>query len=241
MTIESKGYVATTEDITALAKSLYAATATLLNGRTTYLRALVGTTIKELGGKPRTVPARGRKPATSPETTGLQLQALETVHMRFYEAVEQVAMLGLPNTKDRALELNRKTNFARTAMSSIRAWIKAGNDITTLPVAQVTKRSLLVERAIRPKSATRLRRALEVRSKSFVAALLELAETDKAAALGELELLMGQMAAQAVALGATAVTSPARASKEHRPYKTGGRVFVPVSETQVIRQQERPS
>jgi CHASE3 domain sensor protein len=241
MTIERKGYVATEADINTLSKSVYEADAQVSEGRTSYLRALVATTVNELGATPRLRAARTPKNKLTPDETAKQLDVLATVHERFYAVVTQVASDYIPGGKDKAQELNRKTNFARTAMSAVRRWVKAGNDLTGLPIHQVTKRSFATERVAAPKSAARLQRTLEARSKAFMSTALELIEADKDAALSELELLMGQLASQIVELSGSAVTDPRKAAEQHRPLRTGGSMFIPVSETQILRQQARPS
>lgn len=241
MSIASKGYVANADEIHALSKTILAAEASSETGRGTYLRALVATTQKELGAKPRSRGATGRKAKISDAGIAEQVAALNAVHERFYEAVTRAASEGLPGGTARAPELNRRTNFARSSLSTVRSWIKAGNDVTTLVVGRLTKSALRTERAVRPKQAGRLRRSVEARSKAFMVSVLELAEADKPAALNELELLIGQLTTQMVTLGGTAVTSAARATAEHRPLKMGGRMFIPVTETQVLRQLRQPS
>lgn len=239
MTIESKGFIATVADITALAQSLLNADGAVTQGRQTYLRALVATTIADLGAKPRK--HNGKAPLLAAEGISRQVGALAAVHERFYNAVLAVASEKLPSGKDRAVELNRRTNFARTSLSTVRAYVRAGHDLTYLVAARLTKRALDIERQPRAVSAGRLKHQLEVRSKAFMASLLAVSETDKATAIGEIELLMGQLAAQLTALGVASVRSPERSAETGALLKTKGRIFVPVTATQVLRQRANPS
>lgn len=239
MNTKKADHVANAAQIRELTTGLLNATATIDTGRTSYLRYLAGTTIAELGAKPRL--HGGRSPKVTPESVATQLIALEAVHARFYEAVTEAASVGLPGPTLRAKELNRRTNFARTAMGVLRRWVKAGNDITSLVVGKLTKRSLAVERAVRPPTAARLKSRTEGHSKALISAVLELSSVDKAAALEEIELLMGQLATQRIELGGVMARSPAKAVHDGVPFRSGGRTFVPVTETQVIRQMRAPS
>lgn len=243
-------FIATAADVRKLVADIWSATDRATEGRGTYLKLLVGTTQAELhSATPKHAP-RGRLPKLSAETIQLQLVALNTVHERFYAAVLEAAQESLPaggrrgrfNRDERAEELNRRTNFARSSMSRLRAYIRAGNDVTLLVPENVTQQSIAVEGRVRPPSVARTRRAVEARSKALVASVLDLIEVDKVAAREEIELLMGQLANQLAELGGPAVRDLRRAAEMGVPMRTpGGRLFVPVTETQIIRQQARPS
>jgi hypothetical protein len=217
MDISKFDYVAKPAEIAKLTVELLEAETTVSEGRTTYLRALVDTTKEELpkDGKPDKATALG---------------ALEAVHTRFYEAVTKAVQSALPpRLADRAKVLNRKTNFARTSYSAVRAWVKAGGNLATLKARHVTKAALAVPRKARPMNATRLMKRLEKRSKALMADVLALVETDKDAAVHELETLTGQFAAQLEHLGI------------HATRMRGGKMFIPLTATQTIRQQASPS
>lgn len=103
----------------------------------TYLRALVAGTQSKLG------PKRGRRPNDE-----AQLEALELIAGPFYAAVlrgvitgdiELAATLEAAETTRRTRERNRRATFARTAKSTLVAWIEAGGDVRGLDVATVTK------------------------------------------------------------------------------------------------------
>lgn len=240
MTIESKGFIATPNDITALTRAILAGQQAAASGTGTYLKALVATTTDELGAPARAHAGKGKR--LKQEQIAAHLAALEAVHARFYEAVVEGASDNLPPGKDKARELNRRTNFARSSVSTVRGYIRAGNDITMLVAARVVKAALAVPRTIKPASAKRLRGRMEKQSKALVALAIALAEVDAVTAVGELELLMGQFADQVAAIThVRPVTDLKAAAKAHKPVRYGGTTFVPLTQTQVIRQQDRPS
>lgn len=140
MSLESKHYVATPEDVAAIAREVLNAQKQGSEGRATYLRALVATTQAELGLNPRL--RSGEIGKVKDEERDRQLAALETVHERFYAIVVRVAKDKIEGPDRGGRELNRRTTFARTSLSAIRRWVRAGNDITSLVAGRVTKRVL---------------------------------------------------------------------------------------------------
>lgn len=239
MTLEQKGFVATVEDVASVVESVLTANAEADAGRLSYLKILIATTQNELGGKPRVHAGKAAK--LKVEGIAVQLKALAAVNDRFYPVVTRVVLASIvPGTKDKGLEANRRTNFARTALSAVRLFIAAGNDITAVGLKTVTKASLAVRRTPKPPSGTKIKARAEAQSKTLVATLMELADADKAAAIEELQLLMGQVATQLVSLGVAATKDAAQAMSEHRPYRIGKMLFAP-TDTQLVRQQARPS
>lgn len=217
------------------------ANGTLDATKVTYLRTLVEASIKELGADVRTNNARKAK-HISQEEQARQLAAVAAVHGRFYAIVNEVvdeSLKGVPS-KDHTLERNRRTNFARTALYSVRLYIRAGKDLTVVAPARVTKSSLAVEARPAVRSPRRLKTRVERASKAFVTSLLELGEADAAAARAELDTLLGIMANQAAALGAQPARDLKRAVAEHKPFRSGTTLFVP-SQTTILRQQSNPS
>lgn len=236
----TQSYIGTPAEIRRLTSTILAASATFGEGQLTYLKMVVGTTIHELGAKPSKTRGRGRQPKLTDEVIKLQLAAAERVNERFYQAVLDAASEGLPRgAKERATLLNRRTNFARSTISTVRGFIRAGNDITLVDPATCTKRSLTAERAARHPSLARMRRTVETRSKSLMASVLDLVDTDKVAAREEIELLMGQLANQLASLGGVTMREAPRGRDVTGPEGRG--VFIPLTETQVVRQQARPS
>lgn len=219
----------TDKEIDQIAQTVMGATKNAEGGRATYLQSLVAATQEELEHK------RGLEPP-------LQLAALKSVHERFYAIVLSVAgRLVARNHPQRGEETQRLANFARTALSALRGHVRAGGDLVTLQAAKVTKAALRVrEGPARPPTAKRLKAAAERESKRIVATLMELAETDRAAAVAEIQLIMGQLGDQLMALGVHATKSAAQAVAKGEALRIGKTLFMP-TQTQIIRQQARPS
>lgn len=242
MTLIQQGYVATDRDIETLTATQLQAAQSVTDGHQTYLRALVATAQKELGVKPRARAAAGRPHRLSDEEIAKQLAALAMVHRRFYEIVVRViddSLTGVP-AKERVAQKNRRSNFARTALYSARIYVRSGHDMTALVPSKISKSSLAVTVPTKPPTAKRLKSRLERLSKTFVTAMLELGETDKAAAVTELDTLIGIMASQLATLGVHPARDIERAVAEHKPFKSGATLFIPTQST-VLRQQARPS
>ncbi len=214
-------------EVTAIAQGIFRSVEAQETGRVSYLRALVSTTQENL--------KKGQEPTT-------QLAALMAVHERFYALVLAAAEEFVPKgTKDRGVELHKRANFARTSLSALRGHVKAGGDIATLIATKTTKASLRVRKGpTKPPSAARLKKRTETVSKTFMATLMELSDADKAAAIEEIQLIIGQLSTQLISMGVVATKDAAEASIEHRPLKIGKMLFMPTA-TQVLRQQENPS
>lgn len=240
-TLEARNYVANDADIRTLAKAHKSASEAMRNVPRVYHRAIVATTIHELGVAIRV--RFGKVQKLKPEEQTTQLAALQKVHDRFYAIVLEEESEGLPAGKGRAQELNRRTNYARTALRAARNWIKAGNDLTSVAPGRITKGSLDVTPRARIPSPGRVKKRAEKASKLTVATLMELATVDKVAAAQEMELLIGQLQTQLLELGTSTPTrDPKQAIAEHRLLRAkGGALFMPMTQTQVIRSQENPS
>lgn len=210
MTLESKAYVADDSDVKTITKTIVSGVYAAENGSRDYLRALVATTQSALGaklrvnmGKPGKLDAAGVK---------AQLAALDTTHDRFYKLVTDTAT----EAGWRGVELNRRTNFARTALYSARVYVRAGNDLTSLAAGRLTKATLAVtgRKLVRPLSLKRLKTRAEKSSKALVASLLALGEHDQRTAAEELELLMNQLTDQLAAITGAKPTKPWKALKK---------------------------
>lgn len=218
----------TDNEITSIAHSIFESNNKAEAGRTTYLRTLIDATKEELG-------KRGEPPKT-------QLAALQRVHERFYLLILKAAGEFVPKTqKDRSIELHRRANFARTALGAVRGHIKAGEDIAALNTAKLTKRQLAKPKpTIKPVSVKRWKARAEGQSKALIATLMGLGDADKAAAVEEMQIILGQLGTQLVSMGVLATKDAAQALSEHRPLRVGKTLFMP-TQTQVLQQQARLS
>lgn len=219
----------TDNEVTTIAQSIMRADNDAGTGRTTYLRALIGAAQEALDRK------KGQE-------ASVQLGALKTVHERFYELILTAAEEFVPrNMKDRNTELHRRANFARTALSALRSHVRAGADVVTLSPTKTTKAILKSPAgAQRPLTARRWRVKAERESKALIASIMGLADTDKAAAVEEIQLVLGQLAEQLVSLGVVSTKDAAQATAEHRPLRVGKTLFMPTA-SQVLQQTARPS
>lgn len=239
MNLEQKGFVATAEDVATIVESVLTANSEADAGRLSYLKILIATTQNDLAGKPRVHTGKASK--LKADEIAAQLKALADVNERFYPTVTRVVIASIPpGTRDKGLEANRRTNFARTALSAVRLYIKAGNDITAVGIKTVTKASLAVKRSPKPPSGQRLKARAETLSKGLMGALMALADTDRGAAIEEFQLVLGQLATQMSSMGLKPTQDSDVAIAEHRPFKVGKALFMP-TDTQVLRQLARPS
>lgn len=230
-TLATRGHVATDEDIRNLVRGVLDALTSASGSKLDYLKAIVGTTIHELGAPSRPRAAKGGK-IKDDEVRAAHLSALEAVNDRFYDVVkkataEKLGELGLPRKGE---DLNKRTNYARTSFYVIRAWIKAGNDITQLVPAKVSKGSLEVaERPRRRPSASRLTTRAERQSKQLLATFKTLAAADREAAVAELDALLSKLLEQMTELNGKATKDPRRAMSERLPLRAPGGLFMPAS------------
>lgn len=183
MTINSKTFVASTADITKLMEQRLAAGSTFKQSKDTYLRALIGTAQDRLGLSVL------RTPRKAAEYNPQELEALEAVHTEFYEAVQTVAKstpLDDDETRDKATVLGSRCAFARSAYSTIRAWMVRGkHSLASIVAAKTTKTALAADT---PKRATaspmargkQLRtRPLITKAEGILGVILTAAKTDK--------------------------------------------------------------
>ena len=186
MSLESKHYVASPTDVEAITRSVLEAQSKNSGGRATYLIALIATTQQALGATPRQRQA-ANPGKISRELREKHLAALESTNEIFYAAVDKAAREVLGASVD-PIELNRRTNFARSAVSTVRRWIRVGNDITTLVASKTTKSSLAVaakrEKQTSPKVLTNRVRKYGDR---FLINVVKLGESDSAIAREALE------------------------------------------------------
>jgi hypothetical protein len=223
-TLEKRHFVVRTDaDIIELVTKHDDALTARDTARATYLKALVATTQDELG-----VPVRlraGRAAELSADDTAVHLTAFEKVQQRFYAAVLKAIGEGPPK------ERNARANFARSAASTLRRWIKAGNDIRALAAARVTKASLRVGGGAGRGTAPPARRVEQLAGR-LTAGAEELAKTDKAAAITAVEAAMTRLATLLISMGGQPTRDPQRAIDEHRLFKTGSAVFWPATAPQ---------
>lgn len=195
MSIESKGYVATVADIHALCVQRIESSNIFSESRTTYLRALIATTQAELGIKPQGI--RTSKGEADADTIKQHADALSIVQDRFYEAVQAAAKavaIDPSDTRSRVDVVASRLVFARSAYSTVRAWIVRGkHSLASINASKAVKYKMAEDtpkREARPggKPLTRFKPAVIMRSaQSMLDRIVEAGKTDREAAIGALQ------------------------------------------------------
>jgi hypothetical protein len=206
----------TEQQVSEIATSIFNNIAGAEASRASYLRTLISATQEELGQK------RG-------EPVPTQLRMLQAVHERFYEIILKAAQPFVPKTqKDRSTLLHARANFARTALSSVKAHIRAGEDVVSLNAARTTKAMLSKPtRVEKPMSVKRWKNRVLGQSKLLIEVLQGLSGIDKGAAVQEMQIILGLVTTQLVSLGVLATKDATQSVDEHRPLRIGQRLFVP--------------
>lgn len=231
-----ENFIASDDDIATLAKSVITGSLQADAGRKDYLKILLATTINALGAKPKARAARAGK--VDEAETSRQLAALSETHNRFYTIIVRETGAVLDPGRGKAEELNRRTAYARVALSRIRGYATAGFDLTALVPARVTRDKLEVKREPRAASAARVKARAERESATLVATLTALIELDKDAALEGIQAAIGQLSDKLIAMGVVSTRDAAEAARDHIPLKVGRTLFVP---TEVQRATTQPS
>ena len=220
--------------IRALARKTIEGKEMLLAARGEYLKALVETAQAELGG-------RGGQEG--------QRAAVKLAHSRFYPVVLEVVTTSEIAKSDkvtkqekrrRALERNRRSNFARSAYGTIRRWLRAeGHDLMKLDAQKVTKSQLINEAPPARKHALTARRVQQRAAKligGFLAFTRQVAKTDEIQANAVAVEALDQITKVIAKLGMEKkhTTDAQVAAKEMRPLRVGGNTFWPV-ETRIAK------
>jgi hypothetical protein len=233
-TLEARNYVATAADAANLAAQMFEAREATDTVPRLYLRALVATTIHELGATQR---QRAAKPVKiNDEEQAQELAALDKVIDLLYPPIlaRYKEKLGAGRSK----EVNSETNWARGAHRDVRNWVRAGHSLTTFAAARLTKAMLAVKTKARPPQPARIKSRMERDSQAILSAAKELAALDRDGAIASIQVIMGQLASQLRGLGVEATKDPREAVAEHLPLRVGKNVFFP---TDMLHQMERPS
>lgn len=223
-TIESRNYLLTSKDVETLAAQIIDGHQGIDRDRGTILKGMVALTIKELHCPQRKNNVKASQLDESGRTA--QLAAFEAVYAPIYEAVVRVAENTLPDP-DEAM-LRSRTAFCRSAGSTVRSYIRAGNDITAIAAHKATKASLAVPRTRRKftvealkKRAERLTAELHAVLRNLQAANSEIAAPAAASALASVVSVTD--------IVQSAVKDPQAAVHDSVPLATRTDVFVPIS------------
>lgn len=198
MSLESKHYLASPTEVEAITKAVLEARTTGGENRASYLKALVAKTRDNLGLPPRERHAPAGAPLSA-EKRDEHLRALEAAHAEYYAIVDTTAraIVGKGDA------LNAATNFARTATSTVRSWIRVGGDIARIAPGKVTKAYLqTVARTSKKTSSRVLTNRVNKYADKFMLQVVKLGEADKEVAVVALDNIIAQLEAKRAALAA---------------------------------------
>lgn len=222
MSIETKNFIATPTDIEKLAADIIDGVQRSETGRGTYLRALVATTQAQLQSPVRQRTVKMAK--LSPDDMITHLKAFNTIAQTFYGVVLQVAKATVPDPDTKLIR--QRTGFARSAASTVRGFIRAGNDVRALAAHRVTKSGLASPlRKRKPTPDVLKRRAVTAGS-----GLEKIARELYALNPQEAHDVLGPMITKlvkAAGLAQHATKDPQEAQADGRPWTAKGSVFVP--------------
>lgn len=225
MNLDANNYIVrTTAEIEKLAASVIDADQAATGGRSTFLKAVVATVQAELKAPPRM--RSGHSTARLDEaTTNLHLEAFQAVYGRFLEAVTKVAKATVPEPDG---ELMRsRTAFARSAGSTVRGYIRAGNDIRLLAAHRVTKPALAVPVRRRKFTVDALKARASRAAETLESIAKNLHAADREVALDTIRPIIAQLAKLA-GITDQATKDTERGIAEGIPIQTRTGVFVPI-------------
>ena len=225
--LQARSFVATALDIKRMTREFLRAGVACKSIRGMYLKALVATAQAE---RAALEPAPSRNSKFDTLEARLQMKAMLAVHKRFYEDVLAEARAECP--KD-AVDMNKRTNFARSAKYKLRRWMAAGNDIRVLVASTVTHADLKTTKHKGPWSADRFQRRTVAWAGHIVDATTAYAKEDRDTAVATLEAAIGRLAGLLAELGGKPTADIHVAIRDHRPYRdrAGGKVYWPATDS----------
>lgn len=191
MTIASKNYIATVADVEKIAAAIIDGDIQVATSRGTYLKVLVASTQDELKSPPRQ--RSGKAPKLDAPGIAEHLVAFQSVADKFYAACMRVAQNTVP-APDTAM-IRSRTTFARSAASTVRGYIRAGNDIRALAAARTTKASLATPRKRRKASVAAMQKRAEKLAGELTAVCKSLEAADHGAAVQTMTPVIQQLTA----------------------------------------------
>ena len=228
-TIAARAYLATDAQVRELALLSWSSNDAVSSTRGTFLRvelaslqaALMGSPKQRAGGKPQSF----EKDAV--------LSTLNDVHSRLYalvldavvtDDIKDAPKLRQAEKTRRAQERNRRSNFARSAKSTLLGFIRAGGNICSLVVPQVSKAQIAAETAKRKPQPDQAEQAERIANR-MAKQIENIREDDHE---------LAQMIAQKLTMVLAPVTvekttkSPAKSVETGTPLQLGEGIFLPM-------------
>lgn len=233
MTIETNQYIATASDVEKLAHDILTADIAAIGGRGTYLKALVGTTQAELGSPPRMRNVKSER--LEGDSVVEHLKAFEAVYKRFHEAVVKAAE-GMELKGDSEV-MRARTAFSRSAGSTLRGFIRGGNDVRALAAHKVIKSALATPRSKRKFSVDALKKRAADSATSLVSIIKNLSAANNAEAKETARVILAQLAKAAGMTDRTS-TDVEKSVEAGEAFHTKTGIFLPI-DLGAVREQRR--
>jgi hypothetical protein len=240
--IEQKNFLATEDDVERMAREFRDAQVLGRGTAGTYLKILLAAIQAVLLGKPVLRAPRGPSPVMTDEAIAEQREALEATNTRLYAAVLRGAVtpdiadsegLRPEEARRRALERNRRTNYARSAVSTLRAYLRSGGDLRRVAVPSASKGALAAQAAnpsrepVSPEDAAR--RSVQRVTGRLTGVIENIAQEDRKLATQALQLAMDEVSQLLLKYGGAPVTKIEQAVTQHRLLRTPEGVFWPTA------------
>lgn len=230
-TIASRAFLATDEQVRALAILNYQSGQQVEASRGTFLKVEVASLQNALGMAPRQ--RQGGKPQKF--ATDEVMAKYNEVHKHLYSLVLEAVVtddikdgpkLRKAEKTRRSLERNRRSNFARSAKSTLAAFIRAGGNVAALVVPQVSKGELASQ-------TKRLKPAVQ-EDRSVLADRICSRMVKQLDKIREEDHELAQQVAQRLTVQLSPVTtekttkSATKAADEQIPLRVGDSIFLPM-------------
>lgn len=193
MSIETKQYIASDKDIETLAGEILDVDQAASSKRGIYFKAAIATTQAELKSPPRQRNVTAEK--LSAAEIEEHLKAFEAVAERFHAAVVRVAEATVPDPD--AKMRRKRTRYSHSALSTIRGFIRAGNDIRAVAAHKATKAALATPMRKRKPSVDQLKRQVGTLGTALHKLAKQLCGADREIALETLRPILAQLATAA--------------------------------------------
>ncbi len=183
------------------------------------------------------------------EATAAQLKVLGDVHLKYYAVIlaavvtpdiADSARLGDAERHRRAIERNRRTNYARTAKAALKGVAATGYDLKELNVMAFTKTqaySLIAQRTIAKPAdvGANLSSRVQLLTAQVINNVKALVDIDPSKATEIVQLAMSQLGALIMDMGLKPARSAEVGVREHRPIKLKEGMFFPIDVTALDR------
>jgi hypothetical protein len=216
-TLEKKNYNIDRKTLGALAREAFKAQGVAKAMPGIYFRVLIANTQAALIGAPRVRATKGEK--LTEDQIALHVQTLQAEAEPMYEEILAAANDVYPGRGNGELR-HKETTFARTAKSTLRKWIEAGKDITSVVAARSKKTAFRIEREAAEVNPDTVMKRAEVAADRIVEQIKTITEPEKRRAA--LEAAMSKLEQELAPLMGGATKDPKEAMRDHIPLKIPG-------------------